>query len=147
MAFYWGEKTIDYRNATEGLDFVPAAQRVGFRDGDIPLLADGDTIRATDRDHVIKMIEADTVTVIRGGHDYVKIAIPDDFMFRLNDDKGFFAYHVPVVVKEIVDGQPAAEAGLNPDDQVVAVGGVDARSYAEFSKSWSRMAGSRRQSP
>ncbi len=134
MAFYWGEKTIDYRNATEGLDFVPAAQRVGFRDGDIPLLADGDTIRATDRDHVIKMIEADTVTVIRGGHDYVKIAIPDDFMFRLNDDKGFFAYRVPVVVKELVDGQPAAEAGLNPDDQVVAVGGVEARSYAEFSK-------------
>lgn len=132
IAFYWGEKTIEFADASEGFDYVPAAQKVGFRNGDIPLLADGDTIRATDRNHVIKMIEADTVTVLRRGEGMVKIAIPDDFLFRLNDDKGFFGYRMPVKVKNLMKGQPAAEAGMAIGDRVVAVGGVPATAYTEF---------------
>lgn len=133
IAFHWGEKTIDFNNATEGFDYVPAAQKVGFRNGDIPLLADGDTIRATDRNHIIKMIEADTVTVLRRGAGEVKIAIPDDFLFRLNDDKGFFGYRMPVYVKDLVKGQPASEAGMRVGDRVVAVGGTATMAYTEFS--------------
>lgn len=132
IAFYWGEKTIDFSDAAEGFDYVPAAQKVGFRNGDIPLLADGDTIRATDRNHIIKMIEADTVTVLRRGVGRVKIAIPYDFLFRLNDDKGFFGYRMPVQVKDLIKGQPASEAGMKVGDKVVAVGGSPTTAYREF---------------
>lgn len=141
IAFYWGEKTIDFSDATEGFDYVPAAQKVGFRNGDIPLLADDDTIRATDRDHVIKMIEADTVTVLRPGAGEVKIAIPDDFLFRLNDDKGFFGYRLPVQVKDVVKGQPAYDAGLKAGDRVVAVGQTPTTAYVEFSSALDSLKG------
>ena len=36
------------------------------------------------------MADADVVTVIRNHRDTVDIAIPDDFIFRLNEDKGFW---------------------------------------------------------
>ncbi|MDE7408078.1 MAG: site-2 protease family protein, partial [Muribaculaceae bacterium] len=38
IAFTWGEKTIRFEDAYAGLDFVPAAQAVGFRNGDIPMM-------------------------------------------------------------------------------------------------------------
>lgn len=141
IAFYWGEKTIDFSDATEGFDYVPAAQKVGFRNGDIPLIADGDTIRATDRNHIIKMIEADTVTVLRPETGEVKIAIPDDFLFRLNDDKGFFSYRVPVQVKDVVKGQPAYDAGLRIGDRVVAVGQTPTTAFVEFSSALDSLKG------
>ncbi len=131
IAFTWGEKTIEFADAKEGFDFVEAAQKIGFQNGDIPLLADGDTIKATDRQHLLKMIEADTVTVLRGG-DKVNIAIPDDFLFRLNEEEGFLAFRVPVVVKDVVKGQPADVAGLKVGDKVLMLGGKKATAYTDF---------------
>ncbi len=39
IAANWGAKYIPFEVATEGFDFVPAAQKAGFRNGDIPLMA------------------------------------------------------------------------------------------------------------
>lgn len=44
IAWYWGEKYIPLDQAYEGFEYVPAAQEIGFRNGDIPLLADGKKI-------------------------------------------------------------------------------------------------------
>jgi regulator of sigma E protease len=49
MAWYWGEKTIPFENAYEGMDFSPAAQEMGFRTGDILLAADGEKLDSHDR--------------------------------------------------------------------------------------------------
>ncbi|MBR5898675.1 MAG: RIP metalloprotease RseP [Muribaculaceae bacterium] len=132
IAFSWGEKTIAFENASEGLDYVPAAQAVGFQNGDIPLMADGVKINASDRNHTMQMIEADVVTVLRGKTDTVNINIPDDFLFRLNEEDGFFAYRVPVYVQKVVAGDPASVAGMQEGDHIVAVGGVSTPSFTEF---------------
>lgn len=132
IAFTWGEKTIQFRDAYAGLDFVPAAQNVGFRNGDIPLSADGRQLDATDRDVMMRMIEANEVTVLRGT-DTVSIAIPDDFIFRLNDDQGFYRYRIPVVVSQLMPGQPAAEAGMLKGDRIIAVGDSLTPSFTELS--------------
>ena len=132
IAFSWGEKTIAFENSSEGFDYVPAAQAVGFQNGDIPLMADGVKLNASDRNHTMQMIEADVVTVLRGKNDTVNINIPNDFLFRLNEEEGFFAYRVPVYVHKVVAGDPAAVAGLQEGDHIVAVGGVSTPSFTEF---------------
>ncbi|MDE5633155.1 MAG: site-2 protease family protein [Muribaculaceae bacterium] len=65
IAWYWGEKTIPYENAYEGMDFTEAAQEMGFRTGDIIIAADGKPIDQTDRSHIYKMLEARNITVVR----------------------------------------------------------------------------------
>lgn len=132
IAFYWGEKVIEFRDNKAGFDFVPAAQEVGFRNGDIPLMADGQPLKAIDEDCLVKMIEAKQVTVLRDGKP-VDIAIPDNFIFKLNNDKGFMTMRYPVVVQS-VQGGAAKEAGMEAGDSVIAVGGVATPAYTEFAE-------------
>lgn len=132
IAFTWGEKTIKFRDAYAGFDFVPAAQEIGFRNGDIPLLADGQPVEATERDAALRLCEANTVTVLRNGRDTVNIAIPDDFIFRLNDDRGFYAYRLPVFVAGLPGGEPAIKAGVEIGDHIIAVGDSLTPSYTEL---------------
>ena len=134
IAWYWGEKYIPIDKAYEGMDYVPAAQAVGFQNGDIPILIDGKKIDPSSTKTVISMVEADTVTVLRNHTDSVKIAIPDNFIFRLNDDEGFFTYRLPVYVADVVSGEPAKEAGLKAGDHIVSVDSVKTPSYTEFTK-------------
>ncbi len=71
---------------------------------------------------MLKMVEAKEVTMLRNGKDTVTIAIPKDFIFRLNDEKGFMAYRLPVYIDRLVPGEAAAKAGLLEGDHIVAVG-------------------------
>ena len=134
IAWYWGEKYIEYRDAKEGMEFVESAKEIGFRDGDIPLLADGEEIFASDPSGLMKLVEANTVTVLRDGRDSVEIAIPKNFIFRVNDDKGFFTYRLPVVVDNTVNGEPADKAGLKPGDRVRTINGIPASTYMDFTR-------------
>ena len=141
ITFTWGEQYIEFDNATAGMAYVETAKKIGFQDGDIPLLADGEKINVTDHDHIMKMVEAKTVTVLRNGTDSVNIAIPDNFLFQLNDEKGFFAYRVPVHVAKVVNGEAAEKAGLQDNDQLVSVAGVATPSYTEFTAELLKNAG------
>ena len=141
ITFTWGEQYIEFDNATAGMAYVETAKNIGFQDGDIPLLADGEKINVTDHDHIMKMVEAKTVTVLRNGTDSVNIAIPDNFLFQLNDEKGFFAYRVPVHVAKVVKGEAAEKAGLQDNDQLVSVAGVATPSYTEFTAELLKNAG------
>lgn len=132
LTFSYGEKTVKFRDAYAGMDYVPAALKVGFQNGDIPLKADGEDVEADQPGVMMKLAGAKTVTVLRNGTDTVDIQLPKDFMMDLNDDQGFFVYRVPVVVSEIVRGEPAAKAGLEPGDKIIAVGDSLTPSLSEF---------------
>ena len=132
IAFTWGEQYIEFDKATAGFEYVDTAKKIGFENGDIPLLADGEKIDAADHDHIMKMVEAKTVTVLRNGKDSVNIAIPDNFIFQLNDEKGFLGYRLPVHIAKVVNGEAAEKAGLKADDQLVSVAGVTTPSFTEF---------------
>lgn len=122
LTFSYGEKTVKFHDAYAGMDYVPAAQKVGFRNGDIPLMADGEEIEANQPGVMMKMVQAREIKVLRNHKDTVTISLPKDFVMDLNDDKGFFVYRVPVVVNEVMRGEPAAKAGLQKGDRIVAVG-------------------------
>lgn len=131
IVFCWGEQTIQYENATAGVEFVDTAKKVGFQDGDIPLYADGQKIYAANRNHRMMMVNADTVTVLRNG-EQVNIAIPDNFMTQLNEEEGFFGYRLPVYVATLSSGDPAEKAGLKEGDHLIAVGEVATPSFTQF---------------
>lgn len=136
IAYHWGEKYIPYENAYEGMDFVEAAQAVGFRNGDIPYMADGEVLDAKENGVLIKIAEAKEVKVLRRnaekGVDTVSIAIPENFLLTLSEAGAFMGYRLPVVVKEVMNGEPAEDAGLLPDDRIVAMGDSLTPSYSEF---------------
>ena len=132
IAMHWGSQYIPFEAATEGFDFAPAAQKAGFRNGDIPYKADGRLLDASKGDYPYHMADADVVTVIRNHRDTVDIAIPDDFIFRLNEDKGFLAYRLPVYIDRIVPGEAAAKAGLKEGDHIIAVDSTATPSFTEL---------------
>lgn len=132
IAFHWGSAYIPFENVTEGFDFVPAAQKVGFRTGDIPLTADGVKLDAADGDFTLRMAEAKEVQVLRNHKDTVTIKLPSNFIFRLNDAKGFLAYRFPAVVGRVVPGEPAAKAGLEEGDRIVAIDTVATPAFSDL---------------
>ena len=132
IAWYWGEKTIPYQNAYEGMDFTPAAQALGFRNGDILLEADGKVIDSRDRSGLFKMLEADEVRVLRNHTDTVTLRMPENAVTSLPQEDPFMAYRLPVFVKQVMPGEPAAKAGLVEGDRIVAVGDSLTPAYTEL---------------
>jgi len=141
ITFSYGERCVRFRDAYAGMDYVPAAQAAGFRNGDIPLLADGKEIEADDPNAMLELAQARRVSVLRNGTDTVHIDLPGDFIMKLNKEEGFFVYRLPVVVAEAVKGEPAAEAGLKPGDRIVAVGDSLTPAYGELTAALAGYAG------
>lgn len=132
IAWYWGEKTIPFQNAYEGMDFTEAAQSLGFKNGDILLEADGQTIDSRNRSALYNMLEADKVTVLRNHTDTVTIDIPDGIVARLPQNDPFMSYRLPVFVKQVMPGEAAAKAGLAEGDRIISVGDTPTPSYTEL---------------
>lgn len=140
IALYWGTKYVPLESATEGFDYSPAAVEAGFRTGDIPLTADGEKLNAADESFILKMAEAKTVQVLRGT-DTVSIAIPDNFLLKLNNDQGFMSLRMPVYVKELTAGGPAILAGLRAGDRIIGVDSLATPSYTELTPALQARAG------
>lgn len=137
IVYATGEKYVPFNEAEMGMTFSPEAHKIGFRDGDIPLAADGEALDFP-ADARIKMIEAKKVTVLRGA-DTVAIAIPDNFMLRLDkeskraDNKfNFMTYRFPTRISQVQPGGGASKAGLKEGDEIVAVNGKPTPSLMEF---------------
>lgn len=130
IAWYWGDRSIPYENAYAGMEFSEEAQKAGYKNGDIILLADGKPVEAKDRDNVLNVAMAKEVTLRRDGRDTV-IHNPEGFATTL--EHGFFEYRLPVVVKQVSAGSPAAEAGLQENDHIIAIDGVPTPSFTELS--------------
>ena len=132
IAWYWGERTIPYQNAYEGMDFAPAAQSLGFRNGDVLLTADGRLIDSKERGAIYNMLDSKHVEVLRNHRDTVTLIMPANAVTSLPQDDPFMAYRVPVFVKQVMPGEPAAKAGLQEGDRIIAVGDSLTPAYTEF---------------
>lgn len=141
ITFSYGERCVRFRDAYAGMEFVPAAIDAGFRNGDIPLMADGREVEADTPNVMLELMQAKTVSVLRNGSDTVTIELPSDFILALNKEKGFFSYRLPVVVAEPLKGEPAEKAGLQRGDRIVAVGNSLTPSLSELNAALTASAG------
>ena len=137
MVFTWGDSYVPMKDVKTGMQYSEVAQKAGFRDGDILLYADGKEI--IDRGDIVdnfaaQVISAKNITVSRDGQE-VNITLPADFMQQLmREKKGFAGYmsDIPTVVGNIVSGSEAERAGLQVGDSIVAVNGVDTKTFEDF---------------
>jgi regulator of sigma E protease len=124
VLLHWGDTYIPLKNVTYGMEYSSTFKNIGFRDGDILLKADTATLDRFDESCLRKVVNANTVTVLRDG-ETVAIGIPADLMQRLLRDKeGFAYYRFPMIITD-VPSQSATGAGLKKDDRITGVNGVN----------------------
>ena len=135
VLFTWGDTLLPLKNVKAGMDYSETFHNVGFQDGDILLKADDTELERFGEDCFRRVLNAQTVTVLRGGVETV-IPIPEDMAQRvMRDKKGFASYRFPMVVRELGKTEsgesPAAVAGLQPGDSIVSINGIVTPSFYE----------------
>ena len=135
VLFTWGDTFLPLKNVKAGMDYSETFHDVGFQDGDILLKADDTELERFGEDCFRRVLNAQTVTVLRGGVETV-IPIPEDMAQRvMRDKKGFASYRFPMVVRELGKTEsgesPAAVAGLQPGDSIVSINGIVTPSFYE----------------
>ncbi len=124
ILYAWGDQYIDVKEAPLGMHYNETAKEVGFRDGDVLLSADGVPFGRYDEKMLSQVADARIVNVLRDGKE-TAIYIPDDMMQRLMVDSIRFAsFRLPYVVDSVLVNSPAAHAGLQKGDSIVALDGV-----------------------
>lgn len=138
IVFATGEKYVAIADADKGLDFSEVALKVGFRNGDIPLEADGEPLDGLPSEDRLKMMQAKEVKVKRGDETAI-VNIPEKFIFMLDEEAksgtatiNFFTYRIPTRVTQVMPGEGAAKAGVKEHDEIIAVGEKATPSLMEF---------------
>lgn len=136
ITWWWGDDYVAFKDSRGMLKYSQTAQKYGFRDGDVPLSADGKEVESFD--DLYALGTARSVKVLRGGTDTVAINLPSNFLLELEKDtetdkRGitFVSLDVPVVVHSIAS-ERAREAGLRTGDELIAVNGETFRGAQEF---------------
>ena len=137
IVYATGEKYVTFKEAKLGMAYSPEAKKIGFRDGDIPLYADGKELTIPGEARM-QIIQAKEVKVLRG-NDTVSLAIPEDFIFRLDKEMkaadqpiNFMTYRIPAKITQVSPGDGAAKAGIKTGDIIVAVDSVATPSLDTF---------------
>ena len=138
IVYATGEKYVQFKEARMGMEYSGEARKIGFHNGDIPLMADGKVLD-NPLEGRLDMIQAKNVTVLRNGHDTVNIAIPENFIFRLDEEAksdtaavNFMAYRFPARVTQVAPGEGAAKAGIQNGDEILAINGVPTPALTDF---------------
>ncbi len=127
--FVYGAPQIPSDNV--GQLYIPEsslAHEIGFESGDALISING---RRPSHYRFGNMISIQEITrsevnflVDRGG-EQVTITAPSDFLDLLNRNPNFLSveFALPSLISAVVPGSPAAEAGMEPNDKIIAING------------------------
>lgn len=139
IVYATGEKYVPFEDAKLGMAFSGEAQKIGFKDGDIPLLADGEPLLNPNNARM-KMVQSKEVTVLRDGKK-VNITIPEKFIFALDNESksdtamiNFMTYRIPTRISQVIPGEGAAKAGIKTGDEIIAIDSIQTPSLDRFMK-------------
>lgn len=128
LVYATGEKYVPFNEAKMGMVYSTAAHNAGFRDGDIPLMADGKELD-NPNDATMLIAQADKVTVLRDGKKTV-VNIPEKFLFDLDNEAksdtalfSLMAYRFPAQITQVSPGGGASKAGIKEGDRIISVDG------------------------
>ncbi len=137
IVYATGEKYVPVSEAKMGMNYSGVAHQAGFRDGDIPLEADGKSLYHPG-DAKMSIAQAKEVKVLRDG-DTITILPPSDFMIRLDEEAKsdtanimLMAYRIPTRIIQVVPGEGAAKGGVKEGDIVLAVDSVSVPTLDRF---------------
>lgn len=139
IVYATGEKYVPFTEAKMGMAWTGEAQKIGFRDGDIPLMADGKTLDKPNEARM-QIAQASNVTVLRG-KDTVNIKIPEKFLFNLDAESksdttlfNMMTYRIPTQVIQVAPGFPADKADMKAGDLIIAVDSVQTPTIFDFKR-------------
>ena len=120
IMYTWGQEVLPIRNITDGLVYNQQAKEIGFRNGDLPIKADGEEIANFDGNLLMLISEANTVTVLRDGKE-VELTMPEGGVSLLEMSKSphFLSMAIPPIVAEVPKGTPAHKAGITPGTRIL----------------------------
>lgn len=136
IAMHWGDKVVPFTAMNEGMDFSEEMQQAGFRNGDKLLSLNGKMLDAKDYSVAWDIVQPGAkVGVLRDGKDTVDITITDELIKSIatkGKDYMGMSIRVPVVIANVMSGDPAAKAGLQKSDRIVKVGNDTTPAITEF---------------
>ncbi|GHV08225.1 zinc metalloprotease [Bacteroidia bacterium] len=133
IVFAWGKEYLPIQNAKMGYTYNELTQKAGFRNGDIPLTADGVSLERLDGKTLYALVDAKEVTVLRDG-EVVTIQLPADFDKILFEEEPNFELRYPFVVQDVTGSSPAKTAGLQAGDSIVGANGNLTMAASEIQK-------------
>ena len=128
----WGDTYMSLDTMKDGLEYSQRAQAAGFRNGDLPLTADGKKLDRINIDLLRNIVDADIVTVLRDGKE-TQVFIPQDLSLLTisKDSASFFSYRMPAVIDSVSPGKALAVAGMMKGDSLIAINGQPVRFWDE----------------
>lgn len=132
ILFTWGDSYVSLKDMSLGMKFSETAQKIGFRDGDILLEADGKPLERFGMDMLREMAEAHEVKVLRNGNEQT-IRMPEVSLLNIaKENPPFVNVFYPNVVDSVLVGGAFARAGIQKGDSLIAFNGVPMHSWNEF---------------
>lgn len=133
----YGKEFLPMEKAPAGIVVDDMARSLGLQDGDYILKVGDEPYTKVHGGSLLKGIvigSAKTITVRRDGAE-LTLNLPDSVVSKLPSYKGeLVGARFAFVVEEAVEGNPAAKAGLQKGDSLVAVNGTPTTYYHEFVK-------------
>ncbi len=139
VLWWWGVEYLPAEKATYGIHADSLGLEMGLQHGDhILSIGDAPFEKFNDAALVKEIVinDADNVKVRRDGRE---VNIPIDrskwvgILSSATGPKSLFVPRIPTEVVGVAEGRPASEAGLEIDDKLVAVNGVETPFFIDFS--------------
>lgn len=133
ILFVWGDTYIPAKDMTYGMKFNTEAKALGFRDGDILIGTDKGEFKDFSADMLRDISEAHRVDLVRGGKQ-MSLNLPGDLnlLDMLKTVPPFVRPLTPAVLDSVLPGTPAAAAGMQKGDKIIAFNGKPVDSYNTF---------------
>lgn len=130
--YVWGEQYLPTKNVKYGIMCDSVALDIGLRNGDKILSVDHVEIENFNKIfHDVVVNSARSIQVERDGQ-LVEIPILEEHIAPLLKSEVFIAPRIPFFVNDFSKDSPASEAGIQVNDQIVALNGSEIRYFDEF---------------
>ena len=140
VLYTWGDTYISTKDMTMGMKFNSEAKALGFQDGDMLVGTDKRTFDKFDIDVYRAMADADRINVMRDGK-IVGIDMQQhlNLLEMLKTQPAFARPFIPAEIDSVVPGTPAAKAGMQKGDKIMAINGNEIDSWNSFDYEMSRL--------
>lgn len=134
VMFTWGKDYVEMRSIRDGFQFNEFAQKIGFKNGDIPVATDGKQIAEFEMSIYRDIANASIVSVLRNG-ETVDIKMPDGGLNMLEMIQMVPAFLTPVAPAEIdsvMNGSAAEKAGITKGTRIISINDKEINTWADF---------------
>ncbi len=134
MLFTIGDEHLPVRNLEYGIEVGELGEELGLQTGDqIVAVNGGDPGYWSSMLQDFARGDVRKVEVMRNDS-LVTIDVPEDFFGKIISSRGsnFIYVRFPFIVSELVDGDPAKQAGMQEGDRIKGIDAHETWSFAEF---------------